>query len=702
MKRLGLITVTAVLLGVMATVAWGYRWHTLVVARKLSGALPEVDWADLVQLLRASPVLELHRLATSGSAYSSVHDPYSAPSDGARGRQLFSLSCEKCHGSGARGGLGPALVGRSLTRGDSDWALYRTIMRGVPGTAMVGGFVARADAWRIISYLHQLGPSDGSIRGDPLATGATAIGLAPDMTYAELVRSKDVIGKWQLPLGSYNGQRFSPDSQINVGNVAQLAVRWVHQFPSPSAQNESAPIVTGNYLYVTEPPGLVYALDARTGAAVWQYSRSIPADIRVCCVATTRGIAVLGQRVYFGTLDAHLVALDATSGRELWDQMVAQYTDGYSITSAPLPVRDSIITGIAGGEFPTRGFISAYDAITGVLRWRFNTVPGPGEPGNETWSRDSWKTGGAATWGLGAYDPDLGLVYWGIGTAAPDFNAAARPGNNLYSSSIVALDAATGKLAWYFQFLPGDDHDWDSTQTPTLIDVDENGTTRKLLTVANRGGFFYVLDRITGRFVRGAAFIKQTWALGLSPTGQPVRAPNSSPSPQGTFIVPSVNGAVNWWPASYSPLTGLHYVNVEVGGGLFFVNETPRSKPGRAFVAGATTFGDSFVDVVKAIDPVTAAVRWEHRNSTVTSAPRGGLLSTAGGVVFGSDGSVLYALDAAEGRMLWSFDTGGHISAPPITYRIGNDQVIAVMADQDLFAFGLIHPAHSPRVSTAQ
>jgi len=704
-KHLGVIAASVVLLAVMGTAAWGYRWHAVVVARKVAGAMPDVDWADLTGLLRANPGPELHRLAVSGSPYSSIHDPYSAPSDRAQGRQLFSLNCEKCHGSGARGGLGPALVGRSLTHGDSDWALYRAITRGVPGTAMVGGFIARADVWRVISYLHELGPSGGSIRGDQSTVRTGSLGPAPDMSYAELVESKDVIGKWRLPLGSYNGQRFSRDSQINVGNVSQLAVRWVHQFPSPTAPNESVPVVTGDYLYITEPPGLVYALDAKTGAQLWQYSRSIPADIRVCCVATTRGIAVLGRGVYFGTLDAHLVALDATSGHVLWDQTVAQYTDGYSITSAPLPIRDLIITGIAGGEFPTRGFISAYDARTGGLRWRFKTVPEPGEPGNETWGGDSWKTGGASTWGSGVYDPELGLLYWGVGTPAPDFNAAARPGDNLYSSCVVALDAATGKLVWYFQFLPGDDHDWDSTQTPTLIDVDENGTIRKLLTVANRGGFFYVLDRVTGQFVRGAPFIKQTWAFGLSPGGKPIRAPNSSPSPQGTFIVPSVNGAVNWWPASYSPLTGLHYVNVEEGGGLFFVNEAPRSKPGRVFVGGATTFGNSFVDAVKAIDPGTAAVRWEHRNSTVTSSPRGGLLSTAGGLLFGSDGSVLYALDAASGRALWSFDTGGHISAPPMTYRIGDDQVIAVMAGQDLFTFGLappVKPASPPHTSIAR
>jgi alcohol dehydrogenase (cytochrome c) len=673
---------------VIAALPASYRWAGVLAVRKVVGLLPEVSWGDLREFARPAANFRLRSLAAHGDPYMTIRNPFEAPEDRARGRNLFAQLCVKCHGPEARGGLGPPLTGRAFVHGDSDFALYRTITRGVPGTAMPGGLIAGSDVWRVMLYLRGLAASGGSVRTGPNDPAHRALGPAPETSSSELLESANAIGKWQLPGGSYNGQRFSRDSQIDVHNVSRLAVQWVHQFPSTSAPNESAPIVAGDYLYISVPPGTVYALDVNSGAQVWQYTRAIPADVRVCCVATTRGVALLGRRVYFGTLDAHLLALDATSGHLLWDQEVASYSDGYSILSAPLPLGDLIITGIAGGEFPTRGFISAYDAATGALRWRFNTIPKPGEPGAQTWGGDSWKTGGAPTWGSGVYDPELGLVYWGVGTSAPDFNAAARPGDNLYADCVVALNAATGKLVWYFQFLPGDDHDWDSTQTPSLFDVDSDGVTQKLLAVANRGGFFYVLDRRTGRFIRGAPFVKQTWALGLSPTGRPIRAPNSTPSAQGTYIVPSANGATNWWPATYSPITGLQYVDVEEGGGLFFTRDAPPSKPGRVFVGGAASYGDA-LDLVKAIDPATATVRWERRNATVTSAPRGGLLSTAGGLLFGSDGPVLYALDAATGKQLWSFATGGHISAPPVTYRVGDRQVVAVLAGQDLFTFAL-------------
>jgi alcohol dehydrogenase (cytochrome c) len=662
-----------------------------VSLRKLIGFLPDVRWNEVAGLARFSSRPDLWHLAKSGNPYSSIHSPFAGISDRVHGREIFESNCSKCHGPEARGGLGPTLVGRSLSHGDSDWAVYQTILNGVPGTAMPGGVVSRQEAWRVISYLREL--QGFAARARTTDAGHVTLPAAPDVSAAALLTSADEVGKWLLPGGSYSGQRFSRDTQISVANVSKLAVHWIHQFPSTAAPSESAPIVVGDYLYTTMPPGSVYALDAKSGAQVWQYARTIPANVRVCCVATNRGVAAFGPRVFVGTLDAHLVALDATTGQVLWDQVVAPYADGYSITAPPLPVGDLIITGIAGGEYPTRGFISAYDAATGVLRWRFHTIPEPGEPGHETWGGDSWKTGGASTWGSGVYDPELGLLYWGVGTPAPDFNAAARPGDNLYSSSVVALNVATGKLAWYFQFLPGDDHDWDSTQTPTLIDIKSGGAVEKLLVVANRGGFYYVLDRRTGRFIRGAPFVKLTWAVKLSPSGKPIRTPNSSPSVRGTYVLPSANGAANWWPTTYSPLTGLHYVNVEEGGGVYFTSGSGSLRSGDMFVGGGATYGtSSFRDLVKAIDPTTATVRWERRNSTVTVAPRGGLLSTAGGVLFGSDGSVLYALDALSGEQLWSFDAGGHIAGPPVTYQMGGKQLVAVMAGQDLITFALPGP----------
>jgi alcohol dehydrogenase (cytochrome c) len=365
------------------------------------------------------------------------------------------------------------------------------------------------------------------------------------------------------------------------------------------------------------------------------------------------------------------------------------YTGGYSIVSAPLPVGDLVVTGVAGGEYPTQGFIVAYDAATGAERWRFNTIPKAGDPAAATWAPDVERSGGP-TWGVGAYDPELGLLFWGVGDPAPDYNKTQRPGDDLYSSCLVALDVKTGKLRWYYQFLPGDDHDWDSTQTPSLIDFEQDGAVHKWIAVANRGGFFYVLDRETGHFVRGAPFAKVTWAKGLDPaTGRPIPLPYSSPTPSGTLIYPSGNGATNWWPSAYSPLTHLYYVSVEEGAGVFFRRESPRRR-GQTYTGGFANFGDeSFTDFVRAIDPATAQVRWERKNTTITRAPRGGLTATAGGLLFGSDGAVLYALDAATGKEVWSFHAGGHISAPPITYHRDGQQVLAVVASQDVFTFAL-------------
>jgi alcohol dehydrogenase (cytochrome c) len=686
-KALGIAV--SILIVACLLVGLEFRWAGPVALRKLVGLLPEVSWSDLVDIGRPRAGFRLTKLLRTGDPYSSIYNPTDSPADQARGQEVFAGICSRCHGRDAGGGMGPALVGRSLLHGHSDWAMYRTITGGVPGTAMIGGLISRADTWRVIAYLQSLNSAHGVSRSGATGAAMAAMAPPPQITPGDLLESGSDAGRWSLPSGAYSAQRFARDTQINTGNVSRLQVAWVRQFANVAAPDESTPVVAGNYLFVTVPPGSVYALDAKTGAEIWHYTRQMPADIRVCCIATTRGVSVLGKRVYFGTLDAHVVALDSASGEVVWDREVTDHTPGYSITAAPLPIDDVVITGIAGSEFPTRCFITAYDAATGTLRWRFYTVPAPGEPGSETWGGDSWKTGGAATWGSGAYDPELGLLYWGTGTGSPDFDHTKRPGDNLYSGSMLALNVKTGKLVWHFQFLPGDDHDWDSTQTPSLIDVNEDGVARKLLVVANRGGFFYVLDRVTGQYLRSVAFVNQTWATGISASGKPIPTPNSSPSPQGTYVLPSVNGATNWWPSSYSQTTGYYYINSEERGGLFFRSSAERPNSGHMYLGGTTTYGDSFATFVVAIDPASAKIVWKQPNNTLSSLPRGGLLSTAGGLLFGSDGPVLYAMDARSGTRLWSFDTGGHISAPPVTFRSGDRQIVAIMAGQDLFTFAL-------------
>jgi alcohol dehydrogenase (cytochrome c) len=291
-------------------------------------------------------------------------------------------------------------------------------------------------------------------------------------------------------------------------------------------------------MFVTESPEGVTALDAKTGAVLWEFHRHVSSKIPLCCGSQNRGVAVLGKTVFVETLDAHLLALDAATGAKSWDVEVADWRQGYSMTSAPLAIDDRIVVGIAGGDLGIRGFITAYSASDGAQQWKFYTVPGPGQPGNETWGNDSWQHGGVATWSMGAYDPALGLIYWGTGNPSPVFNPKTRPGTNLYANSVVALDARTGQLRWYYQFIPSDDHDWDSAQQPVLADIKWQGQTIPALFLANRNAFFYALDRTTGRFLLAKPFAKETWASGFTSDGRPIVLPNSHPSWSGTVIWP--------------------------------------------------------------------------------------------------------------------------------------------------------------------
>jgi alcohol dehydrogenase (cytochrome c) len=687
------LVIPAAIVGILALAVLSFpptRWRLNVLALKMQGRLETVGWKQLLHMMNPNSGISLGSLALSGNPYAAIRNPLESKDDQARGNELFDRRCSQCHGYRASGGEGPALVGRELSHGDSDWAIFLTISKGVAGTAMRPSGLADDEVWRLISYLRSIEDTGSLLDNDD---GAPATRPVRDTSYAMLRDSSGEPGDWLLPSGSYSSQRFSKDTQISTRNVGQLAVKWIYQFGTSNARVESVPIVADGRMYVTLPSGTVIALDAESGAELWKYTRTPPQDVVLCCVAN-RGVAVLGKRVYVGTLDAHLLALDATNGKLVWDQTVANYHEGYAITSAPLALDKLIVTGIAGGDFPTRGFISAYDSDTGVLRWRFKSIPEPGEPGNDTWGGESWRTGGVSTWMTGSFDPDLGLIYWGTGNPSPDLNAASRPGDNLYSNCVVALDAATGKLAWYFQFTPGDDHDWDSVQTPILIDANESGMLRKLLVVANRNGFFYVLDRQSGQFVRGAPYVKQTWAIGLRPEGRPIRSPDASPSLSGTRLFPGMSGATNTSKSAYSPLTRLYYAPVLERSGVFFQSEdSPEPRLDQQFL-GSTV--EPVRDVphytaVRAIDPATAKVRWEYRRPQryVFSGGMGGLLVTAGGLVFTSDQSRLYALDAETGAELLSFETGGEINSAPMTYRASGRQYLAIAAGNVLVTFSV-------------
>ncbi|MXY16481.1 MAG: PQQ-dependent dehydrogenase, methanol/ethanol family [Acidobacteria bacterium] len=508
------------------------------------------------------------------------------------------------------------------------------------------------------------------------------------VTYEQIVRAGDDPANWITYHGQYHAQRYSRLAQIDRSNVGRLELAWVRQLPV-LGQVQTTPLVKDGIMYLTTPENEVYALDAATGNVFWTYQHDLSDTLALCCSKQSRGVGMLGERLYLTTMDAHLIALDAATGTELWDRKIADHLAGYSMTAAPLVVKDMIITGTGGGEYGIRGWVDAYDAGTGERRWRAYTIPGPGEPGNETWEGDSWKTGGASTWMTGSYDPDLNLIYWGVGNPGPDWNGEAREGDNLYSDSVIAIDADSGEIKWHFQFTPHDVHDWDACQVPVLVDMEVGGRTQKLMLFANRNGFFYVLDRETGRFVQGWEFAVQTWAQGLDDSGRPIRVPDMEPTPEGKLVFPDVNGASNWWSPSYSPDTGLFYTMAYDGSAMYYQAES-EYVPGQLFIGGShtpQTSRNDRVSAVRAIDPQTARVVWEHR---VQPKSMSGVMTTAGGLAFaGTVTGNFIALDAETGADLWHRRLGGNVIAAPITYQVNGRQQVTIAAGQAIFTFAL-------------
>jgi alcohol dehydrogenase (cytochrome c) len=484
--------------------------------------------------------------------------------------------------------------------------------------------------------------------------------------------------------------------------VKTLEQKWVFQADSLE-KFETTPLVVDGIMYLTQAPSDAIALDAKSGRVFWTYRYYPSIDARPCCGSVNRGLAIRGDVLFLATLDAHLVALDAKTGRPLWDTKVANAGAGYAMTVAPLVMKDNVIVGVAGGEFGIRGFIAAYDTRTGREVWRFYTIPGPGEPGHESWQSDAWRSGGASIWVTGSYDPDLNLTYWGIGNPGPDWNPAQRTGDNLYSDSVVALEADTGKLKWFFQFTPNDPYDYDSTQVPVLVDAPWNGAPRKLMMWANRNGFFYVLDRATGQFLAGHPFVKVNWASGLDAKGRPI----PTPPPDGSPTYPGVQGGTNWYSPSYSPRTGLFYVSAWEDYASVFVKEEQKYEEGRRFVGGRPASPipggqnvpslkrgpiNSWTEVagtgaVIAIDPRTGQSKWKFAMTDVTDS---GVLTTATDLLFtGGREGYFHALDARTGALLWKVSLGGQVAAGPMTYQVDGKQYVTVAAGHSLFTFGL-------------
>jgi alcohol dehydrogenase (cytochrome c) len=657
------------------------RWRAQVVLLKVRGRLPEIAWGELLGMLGPSAPVYLEPLVENPNPYAVIRNPYRTVDDAAAGAERFRASCGSCHG----GDRGPDLSTGTFRHGASDWALYRTITRGVPGTAMPGHDLSSRDAWRLVAFVRSLAENPADTARTVPPPGAAVRPIAA----AELSRPPGA--DWLTYSGTYAAHRHSTLTQITPANAPSLGAAWLLQLPGTDDPVETTPLVIDGIMFLTVPPQQVLAVDLRTRRILWSWKQSLPADLAVCCNLVNRGLAVRDSTLYVGTLAAHLVALDARTGAVRWDIEVAAHAQGYSITAAPLVVGDMVITGIAGGEYGIRGFIDAYDAATGARRWRFYTVPAPGEPGSETWTADSWRTGGAPTWLTGAYDPALGLLYWGVGNPGPNYTGDTRPGDNLYSNSVVALEAATGALRWHFQFTPHDEHDWDAVQIPVLADVAVGDAVRPALLFANRNAFYYVLDRATGALLTVRPVARQTWADSLDARGRPWPRADARPSRTGTLVWPSVSGATNWWSPAYSPALSLLYVPILERPGIFFAGEAVH-QPGQPFTGSASqgVLGEPFYAGVRALRPATGDLAWEYRFPLRTDRSTiGGVLSTAGGVVFAGDRNTFYALDARTGRELWTFDTGGLILAAPVTYLVDGRQYVAIPGGNTLIAFAV-------------
>jgi len=492
-------------------------------------------------------------------------------------------------------------------------------------------------------------------------------------------------GDWTAYGKNSFGWRYSELGQINTANVSRLAAQWMYQTNMPG-KNETTPLVSDGLMFVTGPSNTAWALDALTGRQIWAYRSSPPAKLDLCCGPVNRGFAMQGNKLFKVNLEGMLLAMDPKSGAVLWQTTLEDYKKGYSATAAPIIVKNMVVTGMAGAEYGTRGFVDAYDMETGKRIWRFNTIAGEGEPGGQTWHGDAWKRGGASTWITGTYDPKLNLIYWGTGNPGPDLDGDVRPGDNLYTCSLVAIDADTGKLKWHFQFTPHDVHDWDAISDPIPMDLTINGKTVPAVVQANRNGFFYALDRANGKLLLAKAYTKVTWADGIGSDGRPILISGHEPSEEGNRTCPGMGGGHNWQATAYSPQTGLYYFTSSEGCMLFF-KTTQEFVEGQWYQASTGSRDEPGSGLVIGLDPKTGTAAWKFE---MVSTPTSGLLATAGGLVFGGDAQgYVFALDARTGKVLWRFQAGGTVIAPPISYSLNGRQYIAVAAGQTMVTFGL-------------
>ena len=629
------------------------------------------------------------------------------------GRRSYEARCAGCHGSDGHGGEhAPGIVLRLPARNDQELATL--IREGLPTRGMPPSSVNDDEMRGLVEYLRTLRPSQrrGGMAPVPakvlMTDGQTLEGLILNQSFQDMQlqtndrrvhllrkagdRYRPVTSQvdWPTYNGQWSGNRYSTLDQINKNNIARLAPTWIFSVPS-TQRLQTTPVVFEGIMYVTSA-NECYALDAGSGRQIWHFQRPRTQGlVGNAAGGFNRGVAVAGDRLFMVTDHAHLLTLNRFTGELLWETEMADWRQNYNATSAPLVVGDLVVSGTAGGEQGVRGFLAAYDQVTGKEVWRFWTVPKPGEPGSETWIGRDIEHGGAPTWLTGSYDPELEVVYWTTGNASPNLNGDQRLGDNLYACSLLALAAKTGKLKWYYQFTPHDEWDWDAQQPVVLVDTTWEGQPRKLLLHANRNGFFYVLDRTNGQLLLAQPLVKKlTWAREIGADGRPVPNPDQRPTPEGTRICPSLNGATNWFSTAFNPATGLYYVQT-LEQCAIFTKRPVEWAAGQSFWGGSTRRppDDTPQKILRAIDIKTGQSAWELPQ-TGPGNTWGGTLSTASGLVFfGEDSGALMAVDATSGMPLWHFLANQRWRASPMTYLFDGKQYIAIAAGGNILSFAL-------------
>jgi alcohol dehydrogenase (cytochrome c) len=648
------------------------------------------------------------------------------------GRKAFELRCGRCHGGDGNGGeMGPPIPQR-LANFRTDDVLTTLIHTGLPASGMPPTPVQGQELADLLRFLHSITPRPGAggggrgfgrpqvritaeitnskkLEGVVLGEGFEDLQLRTDDNKVHLLRKvgdkyREVTSEvdWPGYNGDPRGNRYTTMTHITKANVNRLAPRWIFAYPAaggggrggagggPPTRLEMTPVVVEGLMYLSNVNDCI-ALDAGTGRQVWRFTRQRTPNL-FNDAGVNRGVAVAGDRVFLETDNARVVALNRFTGQQLWDSQIADPAQNYFATSAPLAAGDQIVTGVAGGEHGANGQVVAFDQATGKETWRFHVVPKRGEPGSETWKGKEIDHGGGPTWFTGSYDPDLDTVYWPTGNPSEEYNGDARPGDNLYTDCILALDRKSGRLKWHYQFTPHDLWDWDSTETSVLVDAPWQGQTRKLMLHADRNGFYYVFDRTDGKLLLAKQFLKKvTWASGIGADGRPIKLPNQEPTEAGTLVCPSQDGATNWYSPSFNPLTGMYYFQTNEKCSVYSKRDQPDWVAGQSYLGGSQRGAPDPKPqrILKAIDYQTGATKWEIPQAGPAQS-WGGTLSTATGLVFFEEemGS-LVAADATNGKVLWSFGANANWKASPMTYQFDGTQYIAIVAGGNVIAMAV-------------